>query len=68
MIAKLAVLFLVVMGTLALIKGRGKKKRIKQTSSRATKPAEAVRCPDCNSWIVAGSSCPCTAKKPGNPR
>ncbi len=58
MIAKLAVLFLVVMGALALIMGRGKKKRPRKTSRHA-KPAEAVRCPERNSWIVAGASCPC---------
>jgi hypothetical protein len=59
MIAKLAVLFLVVMGALALIMGRGKKKR-PGPIGKAPKPAEAVRCPDCNSWIVAGARCPCS--------
>lgn len=61
MIAKLAVLFLVVMGALALIMGRGKKKR-RVTKDKPRKAAEAVRCPDCNAWIVAGASCPCSAK------
>lgn len=58
MIAKLAVLFLVVMGALALIMGRGKKKR-RGGTARGAKPAVAVRCPDCNAWIVAGARCPC---------
>ena len=67
MIAKLAVLYLVVMGALALIMGRGKKKR--RVDRRAPpKPAEAVRCPDCNSWIVAGASCPCSSKGAPGPR
>lgn len=64
MIAKLAVLFLVVMGAMALIMGRGKKKRSGK-AARGAKPAEAVRCPDCNSWIVAGARCPCGSKDPG---
>jgi hypothetical protein len=62
MIAKLAILFLIVMAGLALIFGRGKPKR----PGKPPKAAEAVRCPDCKSWIVAGARCPCSSKTPGD--
>jgi hypothetical protein len=45
--------------------GRDKKKRIGKTARRVPKPAEAVRCPDCKSWIVAGARCPCSVNGGG---
>ena len=63
MIAKLAILFLIVMGVMALFFGRGKRTpRVR----RRTKPdtvTQAARCPDCNAWIVAGARCPCSTGK-----
>lgn len=62
MIAKLALLFLVVMAALGLVFGRRRKPGSgTPTKTAKGKAAEAVRCPDCGSWIVAGSRCPCSA-------
>ncbi|MGG7565241.1 hypothetical protein ACQ5SO_03635 [Rhodovulum sp. DZ06] len=64
MIAKLAILFLVVMAALGLVFGRRGRK--KTGGGKARKGvAEAARCPDCGAWIVAGARCPCGGKDRG---
>ncbi len=65
MLAKLAVLFLVLMTAMVLILARpGRNKR----GGGAKKPRgkgvrAAAKCPDCGAWIVEGSRCPCSEGK-----
>lgn len=69
MIVKFAILFLAVMALAGMLLGRRKRPGGKTGGGRGRvrgkdpKQAEAVRCPDCGSWIVAGSRCPCSQKK-----
>ena len=66
MIVKVAILFLAAMAAAGMIWGRRKrpgKGGGKPARVRDGKTADAARCPDCGSWIVAGARCPCSQKK-----
>lgn len=59
MLAKLAILFLVVMGAMALVLARPRRRGRDKPKRRTELPPRAVKCPDCGSWIVEGARCPC---------